>query len=65
MAEPQRGQGEPWYSTKVITPTTTEVPGRGRCLPRVDKGEDLSSINAMQQQIRTQASQGNTTPPNK
>jgi hypothetical protein len=70
MAGRQGGQREPWYSTKVITPAPARAGGAGASgggarLPAVEKGEDLSSINVLLQQIRAQAGQGTTQPPNR
>ncbi len=64
MPGQRRGGDQPWYSTKTVTPPgDTGSSGQGGRLQLIEKGEDLSSVNRLQQQIRDQAVQGNNPPP--
>ena len=58
-------QQQPRYLTKILTTGSVCKESAGAGMQRRGKGEDTSSINALLQQIRTQASQGNTQKPSK
>jgi len=66
MAGLKGDQQQLHYLTKVITTANTgmESVGAENRMLGTGKGEDLSSINSLLQQIRTQASQGNSQQPN-